>query len=57
MPDDEFDRDLAGRLRAYESRVPEADAPHVGIGTRQSISRPLMATGAAAAVAAAGWLP
>lgn len=29
MPDDRFDRDLAQRLRAYESRLPEAEAPPV----------------------------
>lgn len=30
MPDDEFDRHLAGRLRAYETRIPDEAAPEPG---------------------------
>ena len=53
MPDEEFDRDLARRLRAYESRVPDADAPDLGAGAgHRSIRWPVAAGGVLAAVAA-----
>lgn len=53
MTDDRFDRDLAGRLAAYESRLPDAhppaaDAPLRGGGPRW----PMIGVGALAAVAA-----
>lgn len=55
MPDEEFDRDLARRLRAYESRVPDADAPDLGAGAgHRSIRWPVAAGGVLAAVAAGG---
>jgi hypothetical protein len=52
MPD-EFERDLARRLRAYESRVPDADAPNLGPGARAYRSMPRRG-GVLVAVAAGG---
>jgi len=55
MPDEEFDRDLARRLRSYESRVPDADAPDVdSLAERRNTRWPLPAGGVVAAVAAGG---
>lgn len=55
MPDDPLERDLAQRLHAYESRMPDADPPDVAArAPRRSIPWPLAAGGVLAAVAAGG---
>ncbi len=55
MHDDPLDRDLAQRLRAYESRLPDANAPSVGEAAQnRSIRRLLAIAGVIAAVAAGG---
>lgn len=52
MPDDEFDRTLSQRLRAYESRIPDADAPEVGVARHRSPWTALIGVGALGMVAA-----
>ena len=52
MTDDRFDRDLAGRLRAYESRLPDAPAPAPGLATRRRSGLPVLLAGGVAALAA-----
>lgn len=54
MHDDDFERGLGQRLRAYESRLPSADAPDTpGVATRRRRRWPafVLAGGAVAAVA------
>ncbi len=52
MPDDRFDRDLAQRLRAYESRMPDAEAPSPVDAGKRSPWAWLMGVGALGIVAA-----
>jgi hypothetical protein len=52
MNDDRFDRDLGARLRAYESRLPDADAPAPGTASARTPQWPFIGLGALAAVAA-----
>ena len=53
MTDDRFDRDVAARLRAYESRLPEAPAPAPGRGRRRrSSGLPVLLAGGTAVLAA-----
>lgn len=53
MIDDRFDRELAGRLAAYESRLPDAQPPAADARLRGGGPRwPLIGVGALAAVAA-----
>jgi hypothetical protein len=54
MTDDGFDRDLAARLRAYESRLPDAEAPAPGPPPAARWQGwPVLIAGAAAAAVAA----
>ena len=52
MTDDRFDRELAARLRAYESRLPDEAAPVPGSRRPQRRGLPVLLVGAGAAVAA-----
>lgn len=53
MTDDRFDRELAGRLAAYESRLPDALPPAADTRAHRETPRwPLIGVGALAAVAA-----
>lgn len=52
MHDDDFDRTLSQRLRAYESRIPDADAPELGVARHRSPWIALIGVGAAGMVAA-----
>lgn len=52
MTDDRFDRELAARLRAYESRLPDAAAPVPGSRRPRRRGLPVLLVGAGAAVAA-----
>ena len=54
MHDDDFDPRLAQRLRAYESRLPDADAPEPAtLGGRRRWVWPIFVTGGTAVVAGA----
>jgi hypothetical protein len=53
MIDEPFDRELAGRLAAYESRLPDAQPPGVDAPLRGGTPRwPLIGVGVLAAAAA-----
>lgn len=52
MTEDQFDRELAARLRAYESRLPEGAAPDDVAGRRQTRGLPILVAGGVAALAA-----
>lgn len=53
MTDDRFDRELAGRLAAYEARLPDAHPPAADARLRGGTPRwPLISVGALAAIAA-----
>ena len=52
MADDRFDRDMAARLRAYESRLPDAPAPALASGGRRRNNLPLILAGGVTALAA-----
>ena len=52
MTDDRFDQELAARLRAYESRLPDQPAPQPGSGASRRRGLPILLAGGAAAVAA-----
>lgn len=55
MHDDRFDEHLAERLRAYESRIPDEEAPDsIASSRRRGLGWPILAAGATAAVAAVG---
>jgi hypothetical protein len=53
MTDDRFDQELTERLRAYESRLPDAAPPAAGASRTSALPRwPILGVGALAAVAA-----
>ena len=53
MTDDRFDREMAERLRAYESRLPDAASPSTGAAGPSGVPRwPIIGFGALAGVAA-----
>lgn len=52
MTDDRFDRELSARLRAYESRLPDAPAPVPGRAGRARNGLPILLAGGTAVLAA-----
>jgi hypothetical protein len=56
MHDDDFDRDLAQRLRAYESRLPDGAMPNISAASRRPVpwARLALAAGAIGAAVAVG---
>lgn len=52
MTDDRFDRDLAARLRAYESRLPDEPAPALGTRQPRRAGPLVLLAGGGAAIAA-----